>query len=96
MDSANLHHRLERLGRTITETRVRMQRKAHLFQDEMHLTADELKERYHALQERLRGEVADAESQGSHVSDLEKSVHQWLDSIDEDHRVSISDPGKKQ
>lgn len=96
MKSKDLHTRLERLGETISKTRKRMKREAHLFHDEMHLTADELKERYHALQDRLRGEVADAEAHGRHVSNLEKSVRQWLDSIDEDHRASIPDKGKNQ
>lgn len=94
MESKDLHARLERLGQTISHTRERMKRESHLFQDEMHLTADELKQRYLALQDRLRGEVADTEAHGQHVSDLEKSVRQWLDSIDEDHRTSISDPRK--
>ncbi len=96
MDGKDLYTRLERLGETISKTRARMKRDAHLFHDEMHLTADELKERYHILQERLRGEVAEVEAHGHHVSDLETSVRQWLDSIDEDHRASISDQGKKQ
>ncbi len=96
MKSKDLHARLERLGQTISKTRERMKREAHLFHDEMYLTAEELKDRYHILQERLRGEVADAEAHGHHVSDLEKSVRQWLDSIDEDHQASISDQGKNQ
>lgn len=96
MKNNDLHARLDRLGQTIKKTRERMKHEAHLFHDDMHLTATELKERYHALQGRLRSDAADAEVHDGHVSDLEKSVRQWLDSIDEDHRASISDPGEKQ
>lgn len=91
MKTNDLHDRLDALGKKITHTRERMNREAHLFHDEMHLAGEELKERYHILQERLRGEVANAEAHGHHVSDLEKSVHQWLDSIDEDHRAPFTD-----
>ncbi|MCB1369230.1 MAG: 3-ketoacyl-ACP reductase [Rhodobacteraceae bacterium] len=90
MTNQTLHERLEKLGHAISETRARMKREAHLFSGGMHLTADELKDRYRILQARLEAEVADAEAHGHHVSDLEKSVRQWLDSVDEAHRASPS------
>ena len=85
MENQDLHARLDALGRKIHATEQRLREKAHLYHDPTHLTAKELKQSYRNLQARLNGEIAEAEAQGHHVSDLERSVQQWLDSIDTTH-----------
>ncbi|MCB1363697.1 MAG: 3-ketoacyl-ACP reductase [Rhodobacteraceae bacterium] len=95
MATRPLHDRLDALGRKIGETRDFMKRETHLFRDEMHQTADELKERYRVLRARLDRDRDDPVLDDRHLSDLEKSVRQWLDSVDEAHRITIDDPEKK-
>ena len=85
METHTLHDRLEALGRKIHAAEERLREREHLYHDTAHLTAKELKTRYRHLQARLNGEIADAELRGEHVSDLERSVRQWLDSIDTMH-----------
>lgn len=82
MNDKDLHARLDALAHKIDATRTAMERKQHLFHDDQFLTADELKERHETLRRRLDREVADAESHGHHVSNLERSVRAWLDEID--------------
>ena len=84
----NLHARLEALGHKIETAETKLREKPHLHSEEKHLTAKELKDRYRHLQARLNGEIADEEAHGRHVSDLERSVRQWLDSIDTTHVAS--------
>ena len=88
MENDTLHTRLEALGKKIEATEEKLRKNQHLYHDSMHLTAQELKDRYARLQARLGGEVADAEAHGHHVSALELSVRQWLDSVDSSHIAS--------
>ena len=88
MQHVSLHDRLAALGRKIHAAEEKLREEAHLYRDSTHHTAQELKDRYKTLQARLTGEDADAEAHGEHMSDLERSVHQWLDSIDASHTAS--------
>ena len=88
MEHENLHARLVALGDKIHATEERLQQQTHRYRDAAHLTAEELRLRYARLQERLKGEIADAEAHGQHVTALEQSVRQWLDSIDFEHTAS--------
>lgn len=85
MEHPSLHDRLEALGHKIHAAEKRLREESHLFHDKAHLTSQELKARYARLQARLNGESADAEANGHHVTDLERSVQQWLESIDPSH-----------
>ncbi|MBN8292136.1 3-ketoacyl-ACP reductase [Rhodobacter sp. NTK016B] len=82
MENDTLHDRLQALGQKIHNAEEKLREQAHWHHDSAHLTAKELKERYARLQARLNGEFADAEAHGRHVSDLERSVQQWVESFD--------------
>ena len=88
MEHHSLHDRLQALGDKIHAAEEKLREQAHLYNDRAHLTAKELKDRYAGLQARLTGEVADAEAHGDHVTDLERSVQQWLESYDTAHVAS--------
>lgn len=88
MEDQTLHHRLETLGHKIDRVEARLREEAHQRHDTAHLTAKELKARYVVLQARLNREAAEAEAHGHHVSNLERSVEQWLDSFDNAHAAS--------
>jgi hypothetical protein len=85
MKEPSLHARLVALGHKIEAAEARLREKAHLYPDETHQTRIELKDRYARLMERLNEEIAGEETHGQHVSDLERSVHQWMESIDTSH-----------
>lgn len=61
-----------------------MQRERHLFHERDHLTAEDLRSRYKILHGRVTREVASEEAHSRHVTNLERSVREWLDGIDED------------
>lgn len=88
MENDTLHDRLEALGNKIHAATEKLREDEHLYHDSMHLTAKELKERYKRLQARLNGDIADAEAHGQHVTNLERSVRQWIDSFDTTHTAS--------
>ncbi|WOI56681.1 3-ketoacyl-ACP reductase [Palleronia sp. LCG004] len=88
MENEDLHDRLELLRRKIEAAEERLHERDNPPHDEAHLTARELKERYRRLQARVSDEVADAEAHGHHVSNLERSVRQWVDSFDTAHTAS--------
>ncbi|QFT59382.1 hypothetical protein FIU94_11155 [Sulfitobacter sp. THAF37] len=88
MTDDTLHERLETLGTKIHAAEARLREEAHLHHDSMHLTAKELRDRYNRLQARLNGDIADAEAHGQRISNLERSVRQWIDSFDTTHTAS--------
>ena len=88
MTDKTLHQRLEALGQKIRATEERLRRDAHLYRDSTHLMAQELRERHARVTARVHSAVADAEAHGHHVSDLERSVRQWLDSVDAEHTAT--------
>lgn len=81
MAEADLNTRLEDLGRRIEKVQARLKLKGLLSADHQ-IKASELLERYKALSEKMNVEVAEKEAQGHHVSNLERSVRQWLDSLE--------------
>lgn len=85
MENDSLHTRLEALRQKIDAAEKKLREQEHQRQDGAHLTAQELKDRYARLQARLNGEAADAEAHGHHVTDLERSVRQWVESFDTTH-----------
>ena len=84
MAHETLHERLQSLGHKIHAAEVSLREEAHLYREDLHLTAKELKTRY----TRLKARHADAEAHDHHLTDLERSVQQWLDSIDTTHTAS--------
>ena len=46
------------------------------------LTSGELDARYRFLKSQLNSELKDAETHGHHVSNLETSVREWVDSLE--------------
>lgn len=85
MAHKTLHARLETLGHKIEAAEEKLRAQAHHSNVSAHLTAQDLKERYARLQARLKHEVAEDEAHGQHVTDLEHSVQQWMESIDTSH-----------
>ena len=83
-----LHDRLHALGQKIETAEARLRAASHLKNHGAHLTAQELRERYRHLQERLNGEAAGHDAHDDRVADLERSVHQWVDSFDTTHVAS--------
>ncbi|MFC4670223.1 3-ketoacyl-ACP reductase [Seohaeicola nanhaiensis] len=86
MDSHSLHDRLEALGQKIAAAEAKLRDRAP--HGAAQLTAQELKTSYQRLQARLNREIADTEAQGHHVTDLERSVRQWIDSLDAFHTAT--------
>lgn len=83
MADSDLKTRLAALDAHIDRAEARLKLK-DLFSADHQATAAELKQRYRLLSERLQGEINEAEAHGHHVSDLEVSVRQWLDSLEID------------
>lgn len=81
MTTPDLRSRLDQLERHIQTAKARLKRK-NIFSADHQVNAAELAERYDALSRKVRDEVADLEAHGHHVSDLERSVRQWLDSLE--------------
>ena len=81
MNMPNLRSRLDHLDEHIQTAESHLNGK-DIFSAEHKVKAAELRARYEALSRKLEAEVADAEAQGAHVSDLDRSVRQWLDSLE--------------
>ncbi|ETA50565.1 hypothetical protein [Ponticoccus alexandrii] len=85
MEHQSLHDRLHALGQKIHAAEEKLREQAHHRNVSAHLTAQDLKERYAHLQSRLDNDAAEAEAHGHHVTDLERSFQQWIDSFDVTH-----------
>lgn len=81
MNKPDLKSRLDALSERIDRAEARMKLKSALH-DGHAQTMSTLRQRYAALSEKVNAETADAEAHGHHVSDLERSVRQWLDSLE--------------
>jgi hypothetical protein len=78
MGDADLHDRLEGLAQKIAAAQERIRMEHDLFHDTQHLTGQQLKDRYAVLKQKLKTDVADQETTGRHVTNLEKSVREWV------------------
>ena len=76
----NLDERMQELGRKIDEAheKIRLQ---HVLFEEHGPTAADLRKRYELLRKRSADEVAEDESHGHHVTELERSFRAWMDRI---------------
>ncbi len=83
MGTSDLKSRLDELDHHIQKIENRLRLK-NMFSASHKLKTSELHERYKALSQKLESEVAEQEAQGRHVSDLELSLRQWLDSLEID------------
>ena len=81
MAEKNLQDRLDKLDHRIRDVQKRMKLKG-IFSSEHQVKATELERRYRALSKKLDAEIADQEAHGHHVSDLEKSIREWVDSLE--------------
>ncbi len=81
MGTSNLKSRLNALENHIQKAEERLKLKG-IFSADHQAKASELHERYKVLSQKLRAEVAEEEAHGHHVSGLEMSVRQWLDSLE--------------
>lgn len=81
MSTTDLQTRLSTLQDHIDKAEARLKLKG-LFSADHHATSAELKQRHALLSGRLRDEITQAEQHGHHVSNLEASVRQWLDSLE--------------
>ena len=88
MEHAPLRERLQKLGHVIEARATRLRHRAHLHPEETHLRGAELLARQRQLEARLTGEIEFDAAHGRAVSDLERSVQQWLDSTDADHTTT--------
>ena len=80
---SELRSRLDHLNQRIERAHNRLNVKGLLSADHK-ITASDLSARYAALSAKVHEDTADAEAHGHHVSDLEKSVREWLDSLEID------------
>ena len=78
---SDLHARLDALAARIDKTRSELKAK-EAWHDGHHLTAGELEARYAYLQKELSGEIEDLEAHGHRLSNLERSVRQWVDGLE--------------
>ena len=81
MPTQDLKSRLDVLEQHIGEAEKHLKDK-DLFSPDHAQTASELRRRYEVLLRKVQDDVADAEAQGHHVSDLETSIRQWLDALE--------------
>ena len=81
MTSTDLQTRLDHLSKRIEAAEVDLKGTGTFSAGHQASTA-ELRTRYNALTKKVRVEVAEAEANGHHVTDLEQSVRQWLDSLE--------------
>ena len=80
MAENDLHARLELLGKRISAAKKTLDEHSS-WNDGHKLSVGELEARHRFLAEELEGEIKDAEAHGRHVSNLEASLREWLDSL---------------
>ncbi|WP_272007534.1 3-ketoacyl-ACP reductase [Roseovarius sp. ZX-A-9] len=83
MTTADLKARLDQLAQHLQRAEAKLKRQ-DIFSADHKIKALELQERYEALSRKVHAEIAEAEAHGHHVSDLERSVREWLDSLEMD------------
>ena len=83
MGASDLKSRLNTLENHIQKAEERLKLKG-IFSADHQTKTSELRERYKVLSQKLRTEIAEEEAHGHHVSGLETSVRQWLDSLEID------------
>jgi len=81
MTEADLKSRMNALSQKLEQAEARLKHKG-LFAAYHQASAVELRDRYTALSQKLRAEIAGAEAHGHQVSALEASIRQWLDSLE--------------
>lgn len=81
MTMPDLHSRLDLLSQELQNAETKLKRKGMLSVDH-EVTAAELRARHKALSQKLQAEVTQTEARGHHVSDLERSLRTWLDSLE--------------
>ncbi len=81
MNLLGLHAKLDQLQQHIQAAEQHLQKK-NIFSADHQVKAAELRERYKVLERQVQAEVAENEAHGRHVTDLEQSVRQWLDSLE--------------
>ena len=81
MTTNELHERLDALSNKISEVQKTLKAEAS-WNDGHRLTSGELDARYQFLKSQLNSELKDAEAHGHHVSNLEASVREWIDSLE--------------
>ncbi|WP_139837725.1 3-ketoacyl-ACP reductase [Roseovarius litorisediminis] len=81
MEESDLHDRLEALSAKISKARTRLDN-LKAWSDGHRLSSGELEARYRYLKSELNGEIKDMETHGHHVSKLEASLREWLDSLE--------------
>lgn len=81
MKTSDLKARLDQLDQHIQTAEARLKQKGILSADHQ-VTAAALRARYKTLSAKVQADVAQAEAQGHHVRDLERSLRQWLDSLE--------------
>jgi len=83
MNMPDLKVRLDQLAEHLQRAEAHLKR-GNIFSADHKLKALELQARYEALSRKVHAEITEAEAQGHHVSDLERSVREWLDSLELD------------
>jgi len=76
-----LHARLSSLGKRLASKRAEMESKS-LWHDGHHLTLGELQMRHRYLTETLEAQVSSLEAHRQRISDFERDVLAWINSID--------------
>jgi hypothetical protein len=82
MTDPDLNQKLDALGAKLAAARAHLQQEAELFHEIDHLTGRQLQERYELLKAKLDEDVGELEAQGLHVTNFEKSVLGWIESLD--------------
>ncbi|MEO9576752.1 MAG: 3-ketoacyl-ACP reductase [Roseobacter sp.] len=80
-ENSQLHQRLDELSNRLSQTRAHLEEKK-LWNSGHHLTAGQLEARYVFLKKQIDHEAQDAEAHGRHVSDLERSVREWIGGLE--------------
>lgn len=81
MTAPDLKSRMKELDQNIQHVKARLKHKGLLSADHQ-ATSEELRERFKALSQKVQAEIANEEADGHHVSALEASVRQWVDSLE--------------
>lgn len=83
MTAPELKSRMEVLDQKIKHVEARLKLKGLLSADHQ-VTSAELRERFEVLSQKVQTEIANEEAHGHHVSALEASVRQYIDSLEID------------
>lgn len=80
----DISQRLDVLAKKIAVAKAHIDQERGPFTSQDRQKAEQIEARYQILKQKLDDDVANAEAHGHHVSTFEKTVMDWINSLDSD------------